>query len=465
MQAPTISIVLPHYNDGAALEAMLRSIVAQRVRPHEVVIADDASDLPIAPAVHALCEQHPRIRLLRFDENVGAVANMNRAIAHATGRILVPRSANDLLAPHYLERLAAAAARFTDAPMFVSSVTYFATSPRHGSLEDLGWGDDVVFLEPDAVARSLTEHHLLHGAGIAVARDELARIGGFHEDLRWYADLFATLQVALERGFVYLPGNAGFFRMNPDSFGNALSGRERHQDEVLAALLDRITAGSGPFKTRLAASGALGVFGPRLFTIAMAKDTRSNLLPLVERNRAQWNRLMDGRLASLSPLRRVIRDRLASVRSSLAALAPKLSSLEVWIYGAGSFAEEVLDLWSEFGFPRPKGFLLSNDARVPDPLSRSIHGLPVVRLGSLGRRFGGLVVLASKSYEPALFHNASSALPRARILSFYDTAFTKLARAKTERKHRGAASNPSTPGRGSSARPKAKPPARRTKAP
>jgi glycosyltransferase involved in cell wall biosynthesis len=98
---PRVSVIIPTYNAKEHLPETLRSIVAQTFRDWEVVVADDAS----TDATAAVAEGFgARFKVLRAAHNSGPAAARNRAIAAASGELLVFLDADDLWLPEYLER-------------------------------------------------------------------------------------------------------------------------------------------------------------------------------------------------------------------------------------------------------------------------------------------------------------------------------------------------------------------------
>lgn len=81
-----VSVILPVFNDNAALQtAIPRSIAAlSEISPaFEIIVAEDGSTDGSAEHVRQLAIQDPRIRLLHSDKRLGRGTALNRAIATA----------------------------------------------------------------------------------------------------------------------------------------------------------------------------------------------------------------------------------------------------------------------------------------------------------------------------------------------------------------------------------------------
>lgn len=107
--APTrhadVSVVVPAYRAAKTIARTLQSIAAQTLPPREVIVVDDGSDDGTAQAAEAM---RPVLAGIRFivvtQENGGAGAARNRAIAHATSTWLAFLDADDEWLAEKLDR-------------------------------------------------------------------------------------------------------------------------------------------------------------------------------------------------------------------------------------------------------------------------------------------------------------------------------------------------------------------------
>ncbi len=101
MERPSISIVIPAYNEsariGRALDEVLRCI-HERDWHAEVVVVNDGSSDRTAAIVQEFAELHPEVRLLNNPENRGKGFSVRQGILHAVGEIVMFTDA-DLSAP------------------------------------------------------------------------------------------------------------------------------------------------------------------------------------------------------------------------------------------------------------------------------------------------------------------------------------------------------------------------------
>ncbi len=102
------SVVITCYREGDLLREAVRSAQAQSLPPNEILIVNDAS--PDA-ATQAVCRDLARdrtVRVLWRETNGGTAAARNTGFAAATGDLLVPLDADDLLPPGAIAAIAQA---------------------------------------------------------------------------------------------------------------------------------------------------------------------------------------------------------------------------------------------------------------------------------------------------------------------------------------------------------------------
>ncbi len=101
MQRPSISIVIPAYNEGPriskALGEVLR-VVRERAWNSEVLVVNDGSTDRTAAIVAEFAQVNPEVRLLNNRENRGKGFSVRRGVLNAVGEIVMFTDA-DLSAP------------------------------------------------------------------------------------------------------------------------------------------------------------------------------------------------------------------------------------------------------------------------------------------------------------------------------------------------------------------------------
>ncbi len=103
MSGPRLSILAPTYNRAHMLPRFLESIRVV-TSDAEVLIVDNASTDETAGVVKRFEEQDRRIRYIRNPENIGVIANYNRAMQLATGDYICCMGDDDIVLPGNFER-------------------------------------------------------------------------------------------------------------------------------------------------------------------------------------------------------------------------------------------------------------------------------------------------------------------------------------------------------------------------
>lgn len=99
-QPGVCSVVCTTYNHAKYAKAAIESIVAQDYRPLEIIVIDDGStDDNVAVIEAALSESDVQHTLLTQENTGNVAANINRALAAATGEFVLATSLDDLLLP------------------------------------------------------------------------------------------------------------------------------------------------------------------------------------------------------------------------------------------------------------------------------------------------------------------------------------------------------------------------------
>lgn len=104
LNGPLVSVVLPTRNRPGRLPGAISSVLGQTYRRLEVLVVDDASATPAEEVIDRSGCGDPRIRMLRFEEPVGASAARNAAFKQAAGDVIAFIDDDDQWKPLKLER-------------------------------------------------------------------------------------------------------------------------------------------------------------------------------------------------------------------------------------------------------------------------------------------------------------------------------------------------------------------------
>lgn len=182
-----ISVVIPLYNKEAEIETALRSVLAQTVRPAEIIVIDDGSTDAGAEKVASF--RSPLVRLVR-QPNAGVAAARNRGAALARGEYIAFLDGDDFWKPGYLEKIKALAdacpgcgAYCTAFEIVSGSRTYPNRSPRReGIVEDF--------------FRTAMRGYICQPSATVIPARVFRETGGFPEGMKLGEDLYLWIKIA-----------------------------------------------------------------------------------------------------------------------------------------------------------------------------------------------------------------------------------------------------------------------------
>lgn len=190
-----VSVIVAAYQAASTVGRTLRSIAAQTVKPHEVVVVDDGSTDGTAETARACAPDMKGITLqvFRTEDNRGAGAARNRAIAESTAPVLAFLDADDEWLPEKLEHSLAK----LDEGNYVLVAHDYVTGP----------GDDAPrtfcerrFLEGYDPFVQLYRKGYIPSCSVVAKRDAVIAAGGFDEELRNAQDFDLWLAMLKEPG-------------------------------------------------------------------------------------------------------------------------------------------------------------------------------------------------------------------------------------------------------------------------
>lgn len=128
-----VSIVVPVYNISDYLPECLESIAHQSFEDFEVILVDDGSADGSGAICDSICEEDGRFTCIHQD-NAGVSVARNAGIDASSGDLISFVDGDDILHPHYLERLVTAL-EDSGAAMCLCGHTRFSTKPAFQVME------------------------------------------------------------------------------------------------------------------------------------------------------------------------------------------------------------------------------------------------------------------------------------------------------------------------------------------
>lgn len=200
---PPISVLKPLSGVDLGLEEHLRSFFEQKYPRYEILFAVRTPEDPAIPVVEKLCAAFPATpsRLIVTGEPPypnAKVFSLERMLSAASYDLVVMADSDVRAAP---ELLATFASEFQDPKTGLLTCPYKAVpGPSFWSkLEAIGLNTE--FLGGVLVARLLDGMHFALGPTIAIRRETLADLGGFHALKDYLAEDFVMGKLAAELGW------------------------------------------------------------------------------------------------------------------------------------------------------------------------------------------------------------------------------------------------------------------------
>jgi len=203
-----ISVIMPAYNRADLLPYTLRSVLAQSVPAHEIIVVDDGSTDGTAEVAASFGAP---VRVIR-QANAGPAAARNLGFAHSSGEFIHFLDSDDLALPnkhevqlHALER---SGADIAFGPWIKGNITCSSFTPENHVLQQYG-------LPEGNLIKALLTHWSVVPHACLFRRSIVEKVGGFPEQLFGAEDQLMFLRCLLEGARVtHSPGTLELYRTN-----------------------------------------------------------------------------------------------------------------------------------------------------------------------------------------------------------------------------------------------------------
>lgn len=98
-----VSIGMPVFNGQAYLRAAIEALLRQSVHEFELIISDNASTDLTGEICREYANRDRRVRYFRQEKNIGAAANFDFVLQHASGEVFMWAAYDDLWSDDYLQ--------------------------------------------------------------------------------------------------------------------------------------------------------------------------------------------------------------------------------------------------------------------------------------------------------------------------------------------------------------------------
>lgn len=174
---PTVSVIIPAYNQGHYLGRAIQSVLDQTYPDFEIIVVDDGSTDNTAEVSQGFTD--PRLRYV-YQENRGLSGARNTGIRNSSGKYQTYLDSDDLFLPDKLKFLTEELERNSDYGFVAGqSIPIDDNGKQIGKLFDVR--------PPDNGLKFLL-HNPLHVGSVMLCRSWQERVGFFDETLHSYED-------------------------------------------------------------------------------------------------------------------------------------------------------------------------------------------------------------------------------------------------------------------------------------
>jgi predicted O-linked N-acetylglucosamine transferase (SPINDLY family)/glycosyltransferase involved in cell wall biosynthesis/SAM-dependent methyltransferase len=220
---PTVSVIIPCFNQSRFLPEALASVVAQTYSDWEAIIVNDGSPDDTSRVARELIELYPGRRIRLLEKTNGGLADArNAGIKEAVGRFILPLDSDDKIHPQMLEKTVA----MLETQPGISIV--YTDLMRFGEMSGIHCAAEYDFVK-------LCQQNQLNCCSL-YRREIWEKVGGYNPNMRWgYEDWNFWIDCG-KRGFVgqRLGEPLFFYRTKRESMFTVANS---HGDELLAQIV------------------------------------------------------------------------------------------------------------------------------------------------------------------------------------------------------------------------------------
>ncbi len=220
---PTISIIVPCYNQASFLSEALKSVYNQSFKNWECTIVNDGSTDNTEETASVWLQKDERFKYVS-KPNGGLSSARNIGIELSNSKYILPFDADDKLHPSYLEKAIPILENDDDIEVLTSKIQFFGVK-------------DNVYQLPDYTFETL----LLKNCFIACSifkRKSYLKVGGYDENLKSFEDWDFWISVLKGGGKAYVIDEVLYYYRKHEA--NSLSNRFYTDGDFYYALYDYV---------------------------------------------------------------------------------------------------------------------------------------------------------------------------------------------------------------------------------
>ncbi len=244
---PRLSVVLPNYNHARLLPRALAALAAQQRQADEILLIDDASTDNSLEVAEGWAGRLPGLRIIRQQPNAGVVATLARGLREARGEYVYMAASDDEARPALFARGVAALEAHPEAALAAGEAVL-----RGPDGAVLGLRPPILparerrYLSPTETAALLRRaDHFIVSVAVVWRRSAMLEAGGIDLTLGALVDSFLAREMALRRGFVFIPEVLGVWHVSPGGVSRSVAARPSAMLELIGRARARIEAAAG----------------------------------------------------------------------------------------------------------------------------------------------------------------------------------------------------------------------------
>lgn len=232
----TLSAIVPNYNHAHYLEGALLSILTQSWPPDELIVIDDCSTDNSMDILTRLAQQHPTLRVIQNDTNLGAWGNCQKLCKLPKCDYTVSLAADDVMLPGYLEKSMTLLTQHPSAAMCFSYPASIDVDTGQICPNPTNFSQTPRYFSPEEIATSLRGNYI-PGHTTVMKTEAFQSSGGYHEGNQWHSDWFLLLVLAFRYGACFIPEALAAVRPSPNTYSSANRKDFSKQRAVLAHII------------------------------------------------------------------------------------------------------------------------------------------------------------------------------------------------------------------------------------
>lgn len=206
MVKPTVSVIIPNYNDSHFLKSAIDSYLVQTQQPLEIIVVDDCSQDNSIDIIKDLAETTSLIRLICLKTNGGVNKAIMKGLSIARGKYVVFTAADDTVEKLFLEKSLNILKQYPNAGFSFCDPSQLIDETKQSYQYPLHLFDEPTYISPDDLSMILKAYSFTFPSNSAVFNKELLiKSGGFMDELGLGADWYACFVCAFRHGVCYIP--------------------------------------------------------------------------------------------------------------------------------------------------------------------------------------------------------------------------------------------------------------------